>query len=86
MEEEDITPSFEPMEYNIPEDYDPEILDQYLAAQVQLPLGDGLVLGNVIVRKRDAHGNTIGNAHLNAPALKKVHTTAEPEFGPDKIG
>jgi hypothetical protein len=47
-DDESITPNFEPMEEGIQEDYDPEILDQYLAAQVQLPLGDDLVLGQVI--------------------------------------
>jgi hypothetical protein len=55
-----FTPQFEPMEDGVPDACDPDILDQYLSAQVQLPLGDELVLGKVVARKRDAHGNPIG--------------------------
>ena len=64
-DDENVTPSFEPMEESIPEEYDPEILDQYLTAQVQLPLGDDLILGKVVARKRDAHGNPIGKSSEN---------------------
>jgi hypothetical protein len=60
-----ITPQFEPMEEGVPDVFDPDILDQYLSAQVQLPLGDELVLGKVIARKRDAHGNPIGRSAAN---------------------
>jgi hypothetical protein len=28
----------------------------------------------------------VGNAYLQAPIRKKVHTTAGPEFGPNNIG
>ncbi len=35
------------MKEGIEDEYDPEILDQHLVAQVQLPLGDDLVLGKV---------------------------------------
>ncbi len=34
----DITLLFEPVEEGVPEEYDPEILDQYLSAQVPLPV------------------------------------------------
>jgi hypothetical protein len=63
--DEMITPQFDPMEEGIPDSYDPDVLDQYLSAQVQLPLGDELVLGKVIARKRDAHGNPIGHSASN---------------------
>jgi hypothetical protein len=69
LEEDDEinTPTFEPQEDVVPDsgDFDPEILDQYIAAQVQLPQGDNYVLGAVVARKRDAHGNPIGKASEN---------------------
>ncbi len=46
-----FTPKFDPMEEEYPE-HEPEILDQYLSLQVQLPLGDDIELGTVIACKR----------------------------------
>jgi len=64
-DDDGVTPEFEPVENDVIEDFDPDVMDSYLTAQVQLPLGDELVLGNVIACKRDAHGNPIGKAADN---------------------
>jgi hypothetical protein len=34
----------------------------------------------------DIQAADVGNAYLQAPAHKKVHTTAGPEFGPHRVG
>jgi hypothetical protein len=47
------------------EDFELEVLDRYLAAQVCLPLDDSLVLGKVVARKRDANGNPIRRSAEN---------------------
>jgi hypothetical protein len=41
----------------------PEAGDNYILAEVLLPLGSFLRRGKVISRKRDADGNTVGRAH-----------------------
>jgi hypothetical protein len=60
--EDDFTPTFEPIIEGLQDDYDPDVLDLYLSAQAQLPLGENLVLGKVIARKHDIHGNPIGKS------------------------
>jgi hypothetical protein len=72
------TPSFEPQEDVVPDsgDFDPEILDQYIAAQV--PQGDKYVLGTVVARKRDAHGNPIGKASDNPIFDTRVYQVSFP--------
>jgi hypothetical protein len=62
---EAITPEFDLVDEEPVEDFDPDVLDAYLTAQVQLPLGGELVLGNVNACKRDIHGNPIGRAADN---------------------
>jgi hypothetical protein len=57
-------------------DFDPEILDQYIAAQV--PQGDKYVLGTVVARKRDAHGNPIGKASDNPIFDTRVYQVSFP--------
>jgi hypothetical protein len=63
----DGTAAFDPIpdEDVVNIDYEPDAIDKYLTAQVQLPLGDEMVLGTVIARKRDAHGNPIGKSAEN---------------------
>ena len=43
----------------------PELGDNYLNADVMLPLGDSLARGRVIARKRDSDGTPIGRANDN---------------------
>ncbi len=47
------------------DDFTTEDYDNYIPAEVLLPRGDDLVLGNGISRKRDADDNLIGIAHKN---------------------
>jgi hypothetical protein len=44
---------------------DAEALDKFISAQVLLPVGDTLQLGEVIKRMRDGHGNLTGTHHPN---------------------
>ena len=43
----------------------PEAGDNYLSADITLPVGGVLTRGRVISRKRDADGNTVGRANGN---------------------
>jgi len=43
----------------------PEIGDNYLSAEISIPLGGSMVKGRVKSRKRDAYGNPIGWADAN---------------------
>jgi len=53
--------------YTMPEmdDYTPEAYDKYLAAQVLLPLGESMQMGEVIKRKRDHNGRPVGTCNPN---------------------
>ncbi len=76
MEDADIeTPTFDLYESNDSEpkreraeDADnitPEMLDQYVGASVELPVGNDFISGTVRRRKRDRDGNVQGTAHQN---------------------
>jgi hypothetical protein len=78
-DDDGVTPEFEPVENDVIEDFDPDLMGSYLTAQVQLPLGDELVLGNVIARKRDAHGNPIGKAADNPIFDTRVYLVQFPD-------
>ncbi len=71
MEDEDLDHgTVEPMEPEaaMPEadEYmDPEILDNFISAQVLLQKGDEMVTGKVVARKRDADGVAKGRANAN---------------------
>ena len=47
------------------DDITPEMLDQYVGAEVQLPKGDDMVSGTVRRRKRDRDGNPQGTGNQN---------------------
>jgi len=47
------------------DDFTPETYDEYLAAQVLLPLGDSMQRGEVIKRKRDHNGRPMGMRNAN---------------------
>jgi hypothetical protein len=53
--------------YSTPEmdDFTPETYDEYLVAQVLLPLGDSMQMGEVIRRKRDHNGRPMGIHNAN---------------------
>jgi len=55
------------------DDLPPEFLDEYIAAHVLLPKGDSFVKGQVVARKRDAHGNARGNANSNPILDSRVY-------------
>jgi hypothetical protein len=47
------------------DDFDPEVFDAYLCAEVLLPKGDSLVTGTVVGHKRDMNGNPVGQRNSN---------------------
>jgi hypothetical protein len=57
----------EPNPDDMPEadDFTPESLDEYLTAEVLLPLGGDVTKARVIGRKRDADGNPVGRRNNN---------------------
>jgi hypothetical protein len=77
------TPHFDPVEEDTPEEdnWDPESYDQYISAQILLSKSgtDQEVLGTVIGRKRDAHGNPIGRAHSNPILDTRVYQVELPD-------
>ena len=76
----DASAAFDPIpQEETNNEFDPEILDEYLTAQVQLPLGDEMVLGTVLARKRDAHGNPIGRAANNPIFDTRVYQVQFPD-------
>jgi hypothetical protein len=47
------------------DDYDHDAFDQYINAEVLLPVGDSLLTGKVIARKKDRDGNPVGRSNAN---------------------
>ena len=62
-----ITPEFRPVEESTPEadNWDHDAYDQYFSAEVILPVGGQSMLGKVVERKRDHHGQPIGHSNVN---------------------
>jgi len=60
-EDDHITHTCEPIQENIPDadEWDHEAFDKYIAAEALLPTGYQHILGKVIDRKRDIHGNPV---------------------------
>jgi hypothetical protein len=94
QDQEYSTPCFDPVEEDIPEadDWDPESYDKYISAQIFIPKSgtDHDVLGTVIGRKRDIHGNPIARAHSNPILDTRVYQVELPdghveEFSANKI-
>jgi hypothetical protein len=58
----DLTPEVEAEMYESPEmdDFTPETFDEYLSAQVVLPVGDTMQCGKVIRHRRDHNGKPVG--------------------------
>jgi hypothetical protein len=75
-----LTPQFDPVEESVPEadDWDPESFDKYISAQI-LPKGDQDVLGTVIGRKRDIHGNPVGKEHSNPIFDTRIYEVQLPD-------
>jgi len=65
--EEVLSPDEEETIYKTPEmdEYTPESFDEYLSAQVTLPVGDRNLRGEVIRRRRDRNGRPIGIRNAN---------------------
>ena len=61
----------------------PEEFDNYVGAQVQLPVGDSVQSGRVKKRARDLHGNPSGRAHSNPILDTRIY---EVEFTDGTIG
>ncbi len=59
----------------------PEAGDNYISAEILLPLGGVLRQGKVINRKRDADGNTVGR-HMTGPSLTHGLMTLSSTMGP----
>ncbi len=53
--------------YHVPEmdDFTPESYDEYLTAQILLPVGGEMAKGQVIKRRRDHNGRPVGIRHSN---------------------
>ena len=70
----DITPTFDSYEdddtkpFRVPDidDVDPVFYDNYVGAQVTLPVGDEYKSARVVRRKRDIHGNVTGVSNPNS--------------------
>jgi hypothetical protein len=60
----------------------PEVGDNYISAEVLLPLGGVLRWGKVISCKRDADGNTVGRAHERLILDTRTYNI---EFGDETI-
>jgi hypothetical protein len=63
----DLTSEEEAEIYDSPEmdDFTPETFDEYLSAQVVLPVGDTMQRGEVICRRRDHNGRPFGLRNAN---------------------
>ena len=65
------TPAFEPYEdrstpaYSVPDRDEHQAFDQYIGAEVMLPLGDCLKTGKVLKRKVNMDGEAVGKHHSN---------------------
>jgi hypothetical protein len=78
------TPQFDPMEEDLPEadTWDPKSFDKYISAQILLPkpgTEDQDVIGTVICRKRDIHGNPIGRATSNPILDTRIYQVELPD-------
>jgi hypothetical protein len=82
--EEDMDNAYED---GLPDDNDldplptPEAGDNYISAEIFLPLGGVLRQGKVISCKHDADGNTVGRAH-DSPSLTHGLMTLSSTMGP----
>jgi hypothetical protein len=47
------------------DNYDHDAFDQYINAEVLIPVGDSLLTGKVIARKKDRDGNPVGRSNAN---------------------
>jgi hypothetical protein len=61
------------------DDFDPEVFDAYLRAEVLLPKGDSLVTGTVVGRKRDMNGNPVGQRNSNPILDSRVYEVQFPD-------
>jgi hypothetical protein len=61
------------------DEFDPEVFDAYLRAEVLLPKGDCLVTGTVVGRKRDMNGNPIGRKNSNPILDSRVYEVQFPD-------
>ena len=61
------------------DEFDPEVFDAYLRAEVLLPKGDSLVTGTVVGRKRDMDGNPIGRRNSNPILDSRVYDVQFPD-------
>jgi hypothetical protein len=48
-----------------PDDFTPEGYDEYIGAQLMVPLPDGRMQGRITKRAKDNKGNPIGKRHDN---------------------
>jgi hypothetical protein len=76
-----ISPQFNPVEDSVPEadTWDSESYDQYISAQVIIPKGGQQILGTVLSRKRDIHGNPIGKANPNPIFDTRIYQVQLPD-------
>jgi hypothetical protein len=64
---------------NDADDYDPEVYDKYILAQVLLPKGDSMVQAQVIGQKKDRDGNPIGKANRNPLMDTRIYDLKFPD-------
>ncbi len=67
LDHADLTPEEEAQMYKAPEmdDFTPETFDEYLSAQVLLPVGDIMQRGEVVCQRRDHNGKPVGLRNPN---------------------
>lgn len=80
-DDDHMNPEFEPIEESMPEadDWDHDAYDQYIAAEVILPVGGQFMLGKVVERKKDHHGQPIGQSHSNPILDTRIYQVEFPD-------
>jgi hypothetical protein len=64
-EDDEVPPSKMPDIDDIKEEHDVDTYDQYVGAHVRVPIGDEIIYGKVLRRKRELDGTVRGRANSN---------------------
>jgi hypothetical protein len=64
-EDDEVVDPEEPTDVNDADEFTPEGYDEYIGAQLMIPLPDGRMQGTITKRAKDNDGNPIGRRHDN---------------------
>jgi hypothetical protein len=91
-----LTPTFEPYEddevpaskmpdiYDVDDDHDVDTYDQYVGAQMRVPIGGEIRSGKVTRRKRELDGTCKGRANVNPMLDSRTHNIEFPDGRSDE--